>query len=187
MTMPRSYVVVAFHDLPKDSLFLGGVPRNDFVRFSIDHTAYTMPEELRELLLKFINKSIHPSVRDADWTGRFTSTTHPGISGPFRACAHQTAAQPRRTLDQGKPAVQTTTERSGGKLDRRLASEPTINRPIRGAPSVICRSPSCQTESLSSPVSSGSQVSSDSDRCAITGTPLGQMASHGSPLVVICN
>jgi hypothetical protein len=39
------------------------------VRFSIDHIAYAMPEELRELLLKFINKSIHPFVRDRglDW------------------------------------------------------------------------------------------------------------------------
>jgi len=69
MTMPRFYVVVVFHDVPKGSLFVGGVPRNDFVRISIDHIAYAMPEELRELLLKFINKSIHPHVRDRglDW------------------------------------------------------------------------------------------------------------------------
>jgi phenylpyruvate tautomerase PptA (4-oxalocrotonate tautomerase family) len=69
MAMPRFYVVVAFHDLPKDSLLVGGVPRNDFVRFSIDHIAYAMPTELREALLKFINKSIHPFVRDRglDW------------------------------------------------------------------------------------------------------------------------
>jgi Uncharacterized protein, 4-oxalocrotonate tautomerase homolog len=38
------YVVVVFHDVPKDSLFIGGVPRNDFVRFSIDHIAYAMPD-----------------------------------------------------------------------------------------------------------------------------------------------
>ena len=69
MTMPRFYVVVVFHDVSKGSLFVGGVPRNDFVRISIDHIAYAMPEELRELLLKFINKSIHPHVRDRglDW------------------------------------------------------------------------------------------------------------------------
>jgi len=69
MTMPRFYVVVVFHDVPKGSLFVGGVPRNDFVRISIDHIAYAMPAELRELLLKFINKSIHPHVRDRglDW------------------------------------------------------------------------------------------------------------------------
>jgi phenylpyruvate tautomerase PptA (4-oxalocrotonate tautomerase family) len=69
MRMPRFYVVVAFHDLPPDSLFVGGVPRNDFVRFSVDHIAYATPAELRELQLKFINKSIHPFVRDRglDW------------------------------------------------------------------------------------------------------------------------
>jgi phenylpyruvate tautomerase PptA (4-oxalocrotonate tautomerase family) len=69
MTMPRFYVVVVFHDVAQDSLFIGGVPRNDFVRISIDHIAYAMPAELRELLLKFINKSIHPHVRDRglDW------------------------------------------------------------------------------------------------------------------------
>ena len=39
------------------------------MRFSIDHIAYAMPAELREALLKFINKSIHPFVRDRglDW------------------------------------------------------------------------------------------------------------------------
>lgn len=69
MVMPRFYVVVAFHDLPRDSLFIGGVPRNDFVRFSIDHIAFEMPTELRESVLRFINKSIHPFVRDRglDW------------------------------------------------------------------------------------------------------------------------
>ena len=63
------YVVVVFHDVPKDSLFIGGVPRNDFVRFSIDHIAYAMPDEFRELMLKFMNKTIHPFVRDRglDW------------------------------------------------------------------------------------------------------------------------
>ena len=69
MMMPRFYVVVVFHDVPKDSLFIGGVPRNDFVRFSIDHIAYAMPDEFRELMLKFMNKTIHPFVRDRglDW------------------------------------------------------------------------------------------------------------------------
>jgi phenylpyruvate tautomerase PptA (4-oxalocrotonate tautomerase family) len=69
LVLPRFYVVVVFHDLPRDSVFIGGVPRNDFVRFSIDHIAVSMPAELRELLLKFINKSIHPFVRDRglDW------------------------------------------------------------------------------------------------------------------------
>ena len=69
MAMPRFYVVVVFNELPRDSLFIGGVPRNDFVRIAIDHIAYAMPAEFREALLKFINKSIHPYVRDRglDW------------------------------------------------------------------------------------------------------------------------
>src|SRR5690348_18142491 len=62
MTMPRFYVVVAFHDLPRDSLFVGGVPRNDFVRFSIDHIAYAMPVELREDRKSTRLNSSHPSI-----------------------------------------------------------------------------------------------------------------------------
>lgn len=67
--MPRFYVGVVFHDLAKDSLFIGGVPRVDFVRISVDHIARkSLPDE-RELLLKIFNKSIHPFVRDRglDW------------------------------------------------------------------------------------------------------------------------
>jgi putative oxalocrotonate tautomerase-like protein len=62
-------VGVVFHELPKDSLFIGGVPRNDFVRISIDHVAIASPPETRESMLKFLNESIHPFVRDRglDW------------------------------------------------------------------------------------------------------------------------
>src|SRR5260370_763225 len=62
-------MVAVFHDVPKGSLFIGGVPRDDFVRIAIDPIAYAMPEGLRELLLKWINKSIPPPVRDPglDW------------------------------------------------------------------------------------------------------------------------
>ena len=62
MTMPRFYVVVVFHDVPKGSLFIGGVPRNDFVRISIDHIAYAMPEELRELAAE-IHQQVDPPAR----------------------------------------------------------------------------------------------------------------------------
>lgn len=67
--MPRFYVCVVFHDVPKDSLLVGGTPREKFVRIWIDHIARSTPEEQRELLLKFLNKSIHPFVRDRglDW------------------------------------------------------------------------------------------------------------------------
>ena len=67
--MPRFYVGVVFHDLPTDSLLIGGVSRDDFVRISIDHIARKSVPEERELMLKFLNKSIHPFVRDRgfDW------------------------------------------------------------------------------------------------------------------------
>jgi phenylpyruvate tautomerase PptA (4-oxalocrotonate tautomerase family) len=67
--MPRFYVGVVFNEVPRDSLFIGGIPRDDFVRISIDHIAVSLPAEQRESLLKFINKSIHPFVRDRglDW------------------------------------------------------------------------------------------------------------------------
>jgi 4-oxalocrotonate tautomerase family enzyme len=37
--LPRFYVGVVFHELPKDSFFIGGKPTNDFVRIWIDQIA----------------------------------------------------------------------------------------------------------------------------------------------------
>ena len=67
--MPRFYVAVVFHEVPNDSLFIGGTPRENFVRISIDHIARSAAPDQREILLKFLNKSIHPFVRDRglDW------------------------------------------------------------------------------------------------------------------------
>ena len=116
MAMPRFYVVVAFHDLPRDSLFVGGVPRNDFVRFSIDHIAYAMPAELREALLKFINKSIHPFVRDRglDWEIHIDDT--PRNQWTIQGMRPPTAAQTRKNVGSGKPAVQAGPQQRVEKL-----------------------------------------------------------------------
>jgi phenylpyruvate tautomerase PptA (4-oxalocrotonate tautomerase family) len=67
--LPRFYVCVVFHEVPPDCLFIGGAARNNYVRIVIDHVARTTPPPERELLLKFLNKSIHPHVRDRglDW------------------------------------------------------------------------------------------------------------------------
>ena len=67
--MPRFYVVVVFHEMAKDSFYIGGDPRQGFVRIAIDHIARSVPPEERESLLKFLNKSIHPYVRERglDW------------------------------------------------------------------------------------------------------------------------
>src|SRR5258707_4811988 len=106
MTMPRFYVVVVFHDVPKDSLFIGGVPRNDFVRFSIDHIAYAMPAELRESLLKFINKSIHPFVRPRTGLGDSHRRHTPGSMDDSGDAPARQRLRGGETLDSGKPALQ---------------------------------------------------------------------------------
>ncbi len=62
--MPRFYVSVVFHEIPRNSLFIGGVARNDFVRISIDHIARsTLPED-RQKMLNFLNSHIDPFVKD---------------------------------------------------------------------------------------------------------------------------
>jgi phenylpyruvate tautomerase PptA (4-oxalocrotonate tautomerase family) len=116
MAMPRFYVAVVFHELPRDSLYIGGVPRNDFVRIAIDHIAYSMPAELREALLKFINKSIHPYVRDRglDWEIHIDDTPR-----------DQWTIQGMRPPDSGSPEGQ------------RWIRE---NRPSKPAPSVASTS-----------------------------------------------
>ena len=38
-TIPRFYVGILFHEQPKDSFFMGSVPRGDFVRIRLDHFA----------------------------------------------------------------------------------------------------------------------------------------------------
>jgi phenylpyruvate tautomerase PptA (4-oxalocrotonate tautomerase family) len=42
--LPRFYVSVVFHDVPKHSFLIGGEPREDFVRISIDHIARRFDE-----------------------------------------------------------------------------------------------------------------------------------------------
>ena len=47
--MPRFYVGVVFHEMPTDSLFIGGTPRDNFVRISIDHIARTAAQAIQSL------------------------------------------------------------------------------------------------------------------------------------------
>jgi signal transduction histidine kinase len=44
--VPKFYVVIAFHPLPADSMYVGGEPRSSFVRFKIDQMARTLPGEV---------------------------------------------------------------------------------------------------------------------------------------------
>ena len=53
--LPRFYVVVRFDEYPGDSMWLGGEPANDFVRFVVDHIARQMDDPaFRELAMTVV-------------------------------------------------------------------------------------------------------------------------------------
>jgi phenylpyruvate tautomerase PptA (4-oxalocrotonate tautomerase family) len=61
--LPRFYVSVMFHELPKDSFFMGGKPTDDFVRIWIDQIARRMTPDRYQLWIERINATIDPFVR----------------------------------------------------------------------------------------------------------------------------
>jgi phenylpyruvate tautomerase PptA (4-oxalocrotonate tautomerase family) len=65
--LPRFYVSVVFHELSKDSFFIGGEPTNDFVRIWIDYIARSPSPERRQWWLETINNMLNPFVRDRDY------------------------------------------------------------------------------------------------------------------------
>jgi phenylpyruvate tautomerase PptA (4-oxalocrotonate tautomerase family) len=63
--MPRFYVNVFFHTLPKTSFYIGGEPVDDFVRISIDHIARTMEDPAQqERFLNTCTKLLAPFIAD---------------------------------------------------------------------------------------------------------------------------
>jgi phenylpyruvate tautomerase PptA (4-oxalocrotonate tautomerase family) len=62
--LPRFYVSVIFHELPKDSYFIGGIPTNDFVRVWIDQIARRVAPERRPQWLERVNQALDPFVRE---------------------------------------------------------------------------------------------------------------------------
>src|SRR3954451_23096120 len=62
--LPRFYVSVVFQELPADCFFIGGEPRDDFVRISIDHIAVSSEEKYQDSFMRRINRTIDPWVRE---------------------------------------------------------------------------------------------------------------------------
>ena len=60
--LPRFYVSVAFHELSKDSFFIGGKPTNDFVRIWIDQIARRTAPERRPWWLERVNNMLNRTV-----------------------------------------------------------------------------------------------------------------------------
>ena len=61
--LPRFYVNVFFHPLPKTSFYIGAEPVDDFVRVTIAHIARSMPEpEMKRRFLKGCNRILKPFI-----------------------------------------------------------------------------------------------------------------------------
>lgn len=71
VNLPKFYVVVIFHDLPLNSMYVGGKATNNFVRVFIDHIARRIQgqPELQALCMQLVESKIAPWVRDRghDW------------------------------------------------------------------------------------------------------------------------
>ena len=65
--LPPFYVSVAFHELSRDSFFIGGKQTNDSVRIWIDYIARSPSPERRQWWLETINNMLNPFVRDRDY------------------------------------------------------------------------------------------------------------------------
>ena len=80
--LPRFYASVVFHELPKNSFFVGGKATNDFVRIWIDQIARAIaPSGERGGWNASTLRSI-PSHATGAIAGRSTLTKRQSISGP---------------------------------------------------------------------------------------------------------
>ena len=61
--LPRFYVSVMFHELAADDLQIGGEPRNDFVRISMDHIARRMTPDRYDSWMDHVTETLDPFVR----------------------------------------------------------------------------------------------------------------------------
>jgi phenylpyruvate tautomerase PptA (4-oxalocrotonate tautomerase family) len=63
--LPKFYVVTVFHPVPADSIYVGGEPRSNFVRFKIDQMARTMSGQiLRDWWMRRVEDVIAPFVKE---------------------------------------------------------------------------------------------------------------------------
>lgn len=63
--LPAFYVGVVFQEVPKNSLYVGGEPVDDFVRIWVDHIARQFKdEEMKGQFLVAVNKAVKPFISD---------------------------------------------------------------------------------------------------------------------------
>jgi phenylpyruvate tautomerase PptA (4-oxalocrotonate tautomerase family) len=97
--IPGFYVVVMFHELESDAIYVGGKPRKDFVRFKIDQMANTLPSQIyREWWMRRVEDAIAPFVTargfesevQIDEPGRDLWTMNGVAPPPFLSIAEKT-------------------------------------------------------------------------------------------------
>ena len=65
--LPKFYVVVRFDEYPRDSMWVGGLPVNDFVRIVVDHVARQMDDPaFRELCMSILCERLAPFTSERD-------------------------------------------------------------------------------------------------------------------------
>jgi phenylpyruvate tautomerase PptA (4-oxalocrotonate tautomerase family) len=65
VALPRFYVVVRFDEYPVNSMWVGGVLVNDFVRIVVDHIARQMEDPaIRELCMSMMCEMLAPFTKD---------------------------------------------------------------------------------------------------------------------------
>jgi phenylpyruvate tautomerase PptA (4-oxalocrotonate tautomerase family) len=76
--LPKFYVGVVFQAVAKDSFFIGGEPRDNFVRIWVDHIARTLPSaEARTWWIGQCDEALAPYIRDRglDWEFHIDETS----------------------------------------------------------------------------------------------------------------
>lgn len=96
--MPRFYVNVFFHPLPAESFYIGGEPRSNFVRITMDHIARAFSsEEVSRRFIDRVNQVLAPFVKDRgyDWELHIDET-------PFSLWSVQGHYPPRQGTEDEK-------------------------------------------------------------------------------------
>jgi phenylpyruvate tautomerase PptA (4-oxalocrotonate tautomerase family) len=70
--LPKFYVGVVFQEVDAQCFYIGGEPRENFVRIWVDHIARTLPTpEIRAKWLDMCNEALAPFVRDRGLSWEF--------------------------------------------------------------------------------------------------------------------
>ena len=113
--LAQFYASVVFHELPKNSFFVGGKATNDFVRIWIDQIARATAPRQRAWWLERVNTALNPFLRERGyrWEVHIDETpidlwTIQGMKPP----APNSEAE-KRWVKQDGPSAYTQTDRRG--------------------------------------------------------------------------